>query len=79
MTDRQLPHPYIGPPKRFVEGIVEWRFGAGTRNLGGDYWVEGLYREPSIFTAEHFLDLPQIYTEDLTYCVDEDLLMDEGL
>ena len=79
MTDRLPLPPYVGPPKRFVQGVVEWRFGAGTRNPGGDYWVEGSYREPSIFTVAHFLDLSNVYTEDLTYCVDEDLLMDEGL
>ena len=75
------PHitTHLGPPRRFVQGGVEWRFGQGTRNPEGDYYVGGEYHEPSIFTVEQLVAESRYSKEDLSYRIDEDLLMDEGL
>jgi hypothetical protein len=72
--------PYEGPPRRFWEknnSPYNYKFGLGTVNPEGDWCKGEVCIEPSITECRR-LSL-SFYTEDLTYFVDEDLLMDVGL
>ena len=53
-----------------------WIFGEGTKNIQGDYYVNNVYKEPSIFTMDSFHKYPTLYEEVIE---DPDLVMDEGL
>ena len=57
------------------ETNIWWSFGEGTKNLKGDYYVDGKYLEASIYSLEDLLKRPDIYQEE----EDPDLVMDEGL
>jgi len=71
---------YKGPPRRFWEksnSPYNYKFGVGTVHPEGDWCKGDQCIEPAIVRIAACLN--SYYEEDLTYCVDEDLLMDEGL
>jgi hypothetical protein len=71
---------YVGPPRRFWEkdnSPYNYKFGLGTVHPEGD-WCEGDHVIERAVVDGNCMDL-RYYEEDLTYFVDVDLLMDEGL
>ena len=50
----------------------EWRFGKGTLNPQGDYYVDGIYIAPSAYPIETF-------TSGAYKDIPEELQVDEGL
>ena len=54
----------------------EWRFGPDARNIEGDFYVNGVYIEPSLYTLEDLARYPEL-KEVTPY--PEHMLVDEEL
>lgn len=60
----------------FRYGRDNWRFGHGTRNPQGDYYVEDDYQEPSVYSPG---ELQEFFPCGHWQLVKDEFFIDEGL